>query len=47
MARKKAEGVILGRPKGSKSKVKKLTGKEAEIKALLDKKVSNRPIKKA
>jgi DNA invertase Pin-like site-specific DNA recombinase len=32
LARKRAEGVVLGRPKGSKSKVKKLTGKEAEIK---------------
>ena len=41
---KKAEGVILGRPKGSKSKVKKLTGKEAEIKNLLDKKVSKSAI---
>jgi len=30
----------LGRPRGSKSKVKKLTGKEAEIKILIDKKVS-------
>jgi DNA invertase Pin-like site-specific DNA recombinase len=39
LARKKAEGVKLGRPKGSKSKVKKLTGREAEIKDLLDKKV--------
>jgi hypothetical protein len=39
LSRKKAEGVILGRPKGSKSKVKKLTGKEAEIKTLLDKKI--------
>jgi DNA invertase Pin-like site-specific DNA recombinase len=44
LARKKAEGVILGRPKGSKSKVKKLTGKEEEIKALLDKKVSKSAI---
>jgi DNA invertase Pin-like site-specific DNA recombinase len=44
LARKKAEGVILGRPKGSKSKVKKLTGKETEIKALLDKKVSKSAI---
>jgi len=44
LARKKAEGVILGRPKGSKSKVKKLTGKEAEIKNLLDKKVSKSAI---
>ncbi|MDR0872129.1 MAG: master DNA invertase Mpi family serine-type recombinase [Prevotellaceae bacterium] len=40
LARKRAEGVVLGRPKGSKSKVRKLTGKEQEIKALLDKKVS-------
>ena len=44
LARKKAEGVILGRPKGSKSKVKKLTGKEAEIRNLLDKKVSKSAI---
>jgi IS30 family transposase len=36
--------VILGRPKGSKSKVKKLTGKEVEIKNLLDKKVSKSAI---
>lgn len=40
LARKRAEGVVLGRPKGSKSKVKKLTGREAEIKTLLDKNVS-------
>jgi IS30 family transposase len=33
----------LSRPKGSKSKVKKLTGKE-EIKTLLDKKVSKSAI---
>jgi len=44
LARKRAEGVILGRPKGSKSKVKKLTGKEAEIKTLLDKNVSKSAI---
>lgn len=44
LARKRAEGVILGRPRGSKSKVKKLTGKEAEIKNLLDKKVSKSAI---
>ena len=44
LARKRAEGVVLGRPKGSKSKVRKLTGKEAEIKALLDKKVSKSAI---
>ena len=44
LALKRAEGVILGRPKGSKSKVKKLTGKEAEIKTLLDKKISKSAI---
>ena len=46
LARKKAEGVILGRPKGSKSKAKKLTGQEARIKDLLDKKVSKSGIAK-
>jgi DNA invertase Pin-like site-specific DNA recombinase len=40
LARKKAEGVILGRPRGRKSKVVKLTGREAEIQSLLDKKIS-------
>lgn len=40
LARKKAEGVILGRPKGSKSKYLKLTGKENEIESLLKKKIS-------
>jgi len=40
LARKRAEGVILGRPKGSRSKTTKLTGKEVEIKTLLDKNVS-------
>jgi DNA invertase Pin-like site-specific DNA recombinase len=44
LARKKAEGVKLGRPRGSKSKVKKLTGKEDQIKSLLDKKVSKSAI---
>ncbi|MDR0665792.1 MAG: master DNA invertase Mpi family serine-type recombinase [Campylobacteraceae bacterium] len=44
LARKRAQGVILGRPKGSKSKVKKLTGKEAEIKTLLEKRVSKSAI---
>ena len=38
LARKKAEGVILGRPKGSFAK-SKLDGKEKEITELLDKKV--------
>ena len=40
LARKKAEGVILGRPKGSKSAKTKLTGQEKRIKELVDKKVS-------
>lgn len=40
LARKKAEGVILGRPIGSKSSSLKLTGKEEEIKKLLKKKIS-------
>jgi DNA invertase Pin-like site-specific DNA recombinase len=40
LARKKMEGVVLGRPKGSKSKVTKLTGREADITALLSKGVS-------
>lgn len=44
LARKKAEGVILGRPKGSKSKTKKLSGKENEIKLLLDKNISKSAI---
>jgi DNA invertase Pin-like site-specific DNA recombinase len=40
LARKRAEGVILGRPKGSLSKTKKLSGKELEIYKLLEKSVS-------
>jgi len=44
LARKKAEGVVLGRPKGSKSKTKKLNGRESEIRSLLDKKVSKSAI---
>ncbi len=40
LARKKAEGVILGRPVGSKSSKTKLTGQEKKIQELLDKKVS-------
>ena len=38
LARKKAEGVILGRPKGRKSSKTKLTGQEKQIKELLEKK---------
>ena len=40
LARKKAEGVVLGRPKGSKSAKTKLNGQEKQIKELLEKKVS-------
>ncbi|TFF38053.1 master DNA invertase Mpi family serine-type recombinase [Mucilaginibacter psychrotolerans] len=40
LARRKAEGQILGRPKGSKSQIKKLTGKEDEIQRLINKKIS-------
>lgn len=40
LARKRAEGVILGRPRGSKSSKTKLTGQEKKIQELLDKKVS-------
>lgn len=40
LARKRAEGVILGRPVGSKSSKTKLSGQERKIQELLDKKVS-------
>jgi len=40
LARKKAEGKKLGRPKGSLSKKTKLTGKEEIIKDLLKNRVS-------
>lgn len=40
LARKKSEGVILGRPVGRKSSKTKLTGKEARIKKLLNDKES-------
>ena len=40
LARKKAEGIILGRPKGSKSEKLKLTGREEELRTLLSKKIS-------
>ena len=48
LARKKAEGVILGRPKGKKSSQEKykLFGKEALIQELLKNKVSKRQIAK-
>ncbi|SRR5258706_34700 len=40
LARKKSEGIILGRPKGKKSSYLKLTGREQEIKGLLGKRIS-------
>lgn len=40
LARKRAEGVVLGRPRGVKSSRTKLTGMEEQIQALLKKKVS-------
>lgn len=40
LARKKAEGVILGRPRGRKSSKTKLSGQEKKIQELLDKNVS-------
>jgi putative DNA-invertase from lambdoid prophage Rac len=40
LARKKSEGMRLGRPKGSQNKEVKLTRKEEDIKKLLDKKVA-------
>ena len=44
LKRKKAEGVKLGRPKGVRNKIVKLTGKEAEIKNLINKRVSKSAI---
>ena len=44
LARRRAEGVILGRPIGSKSASLKLTGQEEALKALLDKNVSKSEI---
>lgn len=40
LARKRGEGTRLGRPKGSLSKKTKLTGREDEIRMLLERKVS-------
>jgi len=44
LARKRAEGVVLGRPRGSKSSRLKLTCYEVEIQSLLDKKTSKSAI---
>jgi len=40
LARRKAEGQILGRPKGSKSQNLKLSGKEDELRVLVNKRIS-------
>jgi len=44
LARKRAEGVILGRPKGRKSSKVKLSGQEDVIRTLLQHKVSKTEI---
>ncbi len=46
LARKKAEGIILGRPKGSKSSKTKLSGQEKKIQELLNNKFSYKAIGK-
>lgn len=46
LARKRAEGTILGRPVGRKSTKMKLTGKEKEIQSYLDKGISYSTIAK-
>jgi DNA invertase Pin-like site-specific DNA recombinase len=40
LARKRAEGIVVGRPKGRKSKRMKLSGHEETIRTLLERKVS-------
>ena len=44
LARKRSEGVILGRPRGRKSSHVKLSGHEKEIRILLEKKTSKSAI---
>jgi DNA invertase Pin-like site-specific DNA recombinase len=44
LKRKVAEGIILGRPKGKKSSIYKLSGKEDRINKMLDQKVSKSKI---
>jgi len=44
LKRKKADGVVLGRPLGIRNSSVKLTGKDAEIKELLDKRISKSAI---
>jgi DNA invertase Pin-like site-specific DNA recombinase len=44
LARKRSEGMVLGRPRGSRSRAKKLSGREDEIRDMLDRKVSKSKI---
>jgi DNA invertase Pin-like site-specific DNA recombinase len=44
LARRRSEGVVLGRPIGKKSKNVKLSGHEQEIQDLLDKNISKSAI---
>jgi len=44
LARRRAEDVVLGRPVGSRSRKVKLSGRETEIQALLDKHISKSAI---
>ena len=44
LARKRAEGVVLGRPSGRKSSHVKLSGREKEIEELLERKISKSAI---
>ena len=44
LARKRAEGVILGRPSGRKASRVKLSGREKEIEELLERKISKSAI---
>ena len=44
LAKRRADGVILGRPNGSKSRTVKLSGHEKEIQVLLDKNISKSAI---
>ena len=47
LARKKSEGVVLGRPKGSKSKKLKLSGKEKIISNMLNRNLTYKKIAKS
>jgi DNA invertase Pin-like site-specific DNA recombinase len=44
LARRKSEGIVLGRPKGSKTAMKKLSEHDAEIRSLLAENVSKTAI---